>query len=117
MSSRVWCVPESTSDLANALRRCAKAPATSGVYARFEDGGQRLALLGTAGDTVRTVGAGAGLIAATRYSGQPPVWYVTGTDAAGVAAAVQAFNAGTLDEHFAVAVVDDTAIPLPTRSP
>jgi hypothetical protein len=38
--------------------------------------------------------------------GQPPVWFVTGTDAAGVAAAVSAFNAGTLDQHFALAVVD-----------
>ena len=74
-------------------------------------GGRRLALLDAPGRVVRTAGAGAGLIAATRYMGQPPVWYVTGTDAAGVAAAVQAFNAATLDEHFAVAVVADTAIP------
>ena len=91
----------------------AKAPAASGVYARFEDGGRRLALLDADGAVVRTAGAGAGLIAATRYLGQPPVWYVTGTDAAGVAAAVRAFGAGTLDGHFAVAVVADAAIPLP----
>jgi hypothetical protein len=44
---------------------------------------------------------------------QPPVWFVTGTDAAGVAAAVQAFNADTLDQHFAVAVIGGVAIPLP----
>ena len=91
----------------------AKAPAASGVYARFEDGGRRLALLDADGAVVRTAGAGAGLIAATRYNDQPPVWYVTGTDAAGVAAAVQAFDAGTLDDHFAVAVVDEVAVPLP----
>ena len=66
---------------------------------------------------MRSAGAGAGLIAATRYMSQPPVWYVTGTDAAGVAAAVQAFDAGTLDDHFAIAVVDDVAIPLPDDLP
>jgi hypothetical protein len=91
----------------------AKGPAASGVYARFEDGGSRLALLDAGGGVVRTAGAGAGLIAATRFMGQPPVWYVTGTDTAGVAAAVEAFNADTLDAHFAVAVIDGAAIPLP----
>ena len=91
----------------------AKGPQASGVYARFEDGGSRLALLDAGGTVVHTAAAGAGLIAATRYMGQPPVWYVTGTDAAGVAAAVSAFDADTLDDHFAVAVVDDVAVPLP----
>ena len=88
-------------------------PARSGVYARFTQHGSRLELLGVDGHVVTTAGAGAGLIAATRFRGQPPVWYVTGTDAAGVSAAVQAFNAQTLDDHFAVAVVADAAIPLP----
>jgi len=91
----------------------ARAPSASGVYARFEDGGRRLALLDAAGATVRTAGAGAGLIAAIRWMGQPPAWYVTGTDAAGVAAAVRAFDAPTLDDHFAIAVLGDVAIPLP----
>jgi hypothetical protein len=49
--------------------------------------------------------------------GQPPVWFVTGTDAAGVSAALQAFNAETLDQHFAVAVIDGAAIPLPVQEP
>ena len=49
----------------------------------------------------------------TRFGNQPPVWFVTGTDDAGVAAAVQAFNAATLDQHFAVAVLGGEAIPLP----
>ena len=86
---------------------------TSGVYARFVDGGRRLALLNAAGDVVQRAGAGAGIVAAVRWHGQPPVWYVTGTDAAGVGAAVSAFNASTLDGHFAVAVVAARAIPLP----
>jgi hypothetical protein len=88
-------------------------PARSGVYARFIDAGRRLELLDQNGHVVTTAGAGAGLIAATRFHGQPPVWYVTGTDAAGVSAAVQAFNEQTLDGHFAIAVVSDAAIPLP----
>jgi hypothetical protein len=116
-SLRVVVGPWSALTVDPAADQLARAPAASGVYARFEDGGQRLALLGTAGNTVRTVGAGAGLIAATRYSGQPPVWYVTGTDAAGVAAAAQAFNGSTLDGHFAIAVVDGAAIPLPDTLP
>ena len=86
---------------------------TSGVYARFTDGGRRLELLDSSGRIAQTVGAGAGIVAAVRWHGQPPVWYVTGTDAAGVNAAVTAFNAETLDQHFAVAVVSDRAIPLP----
>ena len=94
-----------------------ESPSASGVYARFTDGGHELELLGQTGRVVQTLGAGAGLIAATRLNGAPPVWFVTGTDAAGVAAAEQAFNAGTLDGHFAVAVANDTAEPLPLGGP
>ena len=105
--------PYATLTPAPAALKLAGPASASGVYARFEDGGRRLALLDQSGRVVRTVGAGAGLVAATRYRGQPPTWFVTGTDEAGVAAAVQAFNTQTLQEHFAVAVVDDAAIPLP----
>ena len=89
----------------------------SGVYARFENHGRTLALLDARGRVVRTAGAGAGLIAATRFLDQPPVWFVTGTDDAGVAAAVQAFNAATLDQHFALAVLGGAAVPLPATRP
>ena len=105
--------PYATLTSAPAALKLAGPASASGVYARFEDGGHRLALLDQHGHVVSTAGAGAGLVAATRYHGQPPTWLVTGTDAAGVAAAVQAFNSQTLDGHFAVAVVDDAAIPLP----
>jgi hypothetical protein len=115
-SLRVVVGPAAALRVDPAAARLADGPAASGVYARFEDGGRRLALLDAAGRTVRTVGPGAGLIAATRYMGQPPVWYVTGTDARGVAQAAQAFNAGTLDGHFAIAVAGDEAIPLPDAS-
>jgi hypothetical protein len=116
-SLRVVVGPWSALTVDPAADLLAKAPAASGVYARFERGGRRLELLGPTGNVVRTAGAGAGIIAATRYSGQPPVWYVTGTDAAGVAAAARAFNAATLDGHFAIAVVDQAAIPLPDALP
>jgi len=89
------------------------APSTSGVYARFIDGGRKLELLNASGAVVQTLGAGTGLVAATRWDGQPPVWFITGTDAAGVSEAEQAFTQGTLDGHFAVAVVNDIAQPLP----
>ena len=88
-------------------------PSSSGVYARFTDGGRKLELLNQIGQVVKTLGAGTGLVAATRLRGAPPVWFVTGTDEAGVAAAEQAFNSGTLDGHFAIAVVNDVAEPLP----
>jgi len=109
--------PYATLTQAPAALKLAGPVASSGVYARFEDGGRKLALLDQDGRVVRTAGAGAGLVAATRYDGQPPTWFVTGTDAAGVAAAVQAFNVQTLDGHFAVAVVHDAAIPLPDTEP
>lgn len=88
-------------------------PARSGVYARFTHGGRRLELLDQRGRVRRTLGAGSGLIAATVYGSAPPVWIVTGTDAAGLAAAVAAFNAGTLDGHFALALSAGGALPLP----
>ena len=94
-----------------------EGPAASGVYARFIDGGHKLELLGQTGRVVRTLGAGTGLVAALRLDGAPPVWFVTGTDRAGVLAAEQAFNAGTLDGHFAVAVANDVAEPLPLGAP
>jgi hypothetical protein len=95
----------------------AQAPSASGVYARFLDGGRRLDLLDQAGRVVRTAGPAAGLIAATARGNVPPAWYVTGTDPAGVAEALLAFNPSTLDGHFAVAVIDDAAIPLPETTP
>jgi hypothetical protein len=116
-SLRVLVGPYETLTPDPAADELARPVSTSGVYARFEDRGRRLALLDQDGRVVRTLGAGAGLIAATRFRGQPPVWFVTGTDDAGVAAAVRAFNAQTLDDHFAVAVVEDAAVPLPDSEP
>ena len=113
-----WSAPtrRSSADPA-AASLIAHGPAASGVYARFEDGGARSQLLDAAGHVVRSAGAGAGLVAATRRAGQPPVWYVTGTDAAGVAPRSRRSTPATLDEHFARrGRRRTTAIPLPTRA-
>jgi hypothetical protein len=113
LSLRVVVGPYATITADPAADELADGPSTSGVYARFTDGGHKLELLNGRGAVEQTFGAGTGLVAATRWHGEPPVWFVTGTDAAGVADAEQAFTAGTLDGHFAVAVVNDIADPLP----
>ncbi|HEX4106561.1 MAG TPA: DUF4430 domain-containing protein [Solirubrobacteraceae bacterium] len=91
----------------------ATGPSASGVYARFTSGGSQLALLGSDGAVARTLGAGAGLVAATRFDGSAPIWLITGTDAAGVQAAAGLLDAGDLDDHFAVAVQGTTPLPIP----
>jgi hypothetical protein len=94
-------------------RRLESGPGTSGVYARVAADGRSIALLDARGAAVRTLGPGSGLIAATRVGDVPPVWVVTGTDDAGVAAAARAFEPGALHDRFAVAVANDIGIPLP----
>jgi hypothetical protein len=89
-------------------------PSASGVYAKFAGpGGHSLQLLDPHGKVVQTLGAGAGLIAATAQGSAEPTWLVTGTDAAGVAAAAKAFSASRLRDHFALAVNGDTDLPVP----
>jgi uncharacterized protein DUF4430 len=117
LSLRVLVGPYATLVADPAADELASGVAASGVYARFGSHGRTLSLLDKAGRVVRTAGPGSGLIAATRFMNQPPVWFVTGTDAAGVAAAVQSFDAGTLDQHFAVALIGGAAIPLPVAQP
>ena len=91
----------------------ARGPRSSGVYARFSANGGTLALLDQSGRTVDTLTAGAGLIAATREGEDAPVWVVTGTDAAGVELAARAFDQGTLEHRFAVALAPSASIPVP----
>jgi hypothetical protein len=97
-----------------------RGPGVSGVYARFTGGGHELQLLDPTGHVVRTLGPGAGLIAATAPPtsslNATPTWLITGTDAAGVAAAAAALNPAALDGHFALAVVAGTRIALPLES-
>ena len=70
-----------------AVRRLEEGPRASGVYARPSAAGDALALLDPEGETVRTLGPGSGLVAATTLGGEAPTWIVTGTDAVGLAAA------------------------------
>jgi hypothetical protein len=89
-------------------------PGTSGVYARFAGpAGQELQLLDPAGRVARTLGPGAGLVAATAEGSSEPTWLITGTDPAGVAAAAAALNPRALHDHFALAVQGRRLIPVP----
>jgi hypothetical protein len=88
-------------------------PRSSGVYARFSEGGRALELLNPHGQTVRVLGAGAGLIAATQDQVSKPEWLITGTDRAGVAAAAAALTPARLHDRFALAVDAGAYFPLP----
>jgi hypothetical protein len=95
-----------------------QGPHASGVYARFAGSGQTLTLLDAHGHATRTLAAGAGLVAATRYAEEAPIWVVTGTDAAGVSLAAHAFGEATLHNHFALALEPSgVPRPLPTAGP
>ena len=92
----------------------AKGPARSGVYARFSGpNGSSLQLLDPRGRVARTLGAGAGLIAATRDQVSEPTWLITGTDPAGVTAAALALTPARLRDHFALAVQGGSELALP----
>lgn len=110
---RVIVGPWASVNFDRAGRQLDVGPTESGVFARFVDKGTKLQLLDPTGKVRRTLGPGAGLIAATRWNDQPPTWFVTGTDAAGVKQAVKAFSEGTLGKHYALAVAQDTGIPVP----
>jgi Domain of unknown function (DUF4430) len=94
-----------------ALRQLRQGPASSGVYAKPGGGGLRL--LDASGHTVRTLGAGAGLVAATRVQDQLPTWVIAGVDPAGVNAAANALTSRDLARRFAVAVDGTQRIAVP----
>jgi Domain of unknown function (DUF4430) len=98
-------------------RRLERGPSASGVFARPAPSGTELMLLDTAGRPVRTLRAGAGLVAATAVEAQAPTWLVTGTDDVGVAAAAAALTEERLLEHFAVAVEEGRDVPVPITGP
>ena len=70
-------------------------------------------MLDARGRAARTLGAGSGLIAATRAEERQPVWFVTGTDDAGVASAARALDEGALSDRFALAISDDLPVAVP----
>ena len=97
-------------------------PGASGVYARFVQDGSKLELLGPDGKVVRTFGPDTGVVAAVNGNGPGnsnavPTWLVTGTDAAGVAAASKALTQSKLADRFALVVHGATDYRRPTRDP
>jgi hypothetical protein len=94
-------------------RSVERGPKSSGVFARFGDAGASLALLDPRGAVAKRFRADAGLVAATREPGRPPVWFVTGTDAGGVAAAAAAFDEPVLRNRFAVATLHNLPLRVP----
>lgn len=94
----------------------AHGPGASGVYAKFSGpAGDSLELLNPDGQVARTLGAGAGLIAATADSSSAPTWLITGTNVAGVTAAAAALNERSLHDRFALAVDGATQLPVPVQ--
>ena len=96
-----------------AAQRIERGPAVSGVFARFDRSGRRLALIEPRGGVLRTLGSGSGLVAATRFGDQQATWVVTGTDEVGVAAAAAAIDEDRLRDHFALAIENGRGVPLP----
>ncbi len=86
----------------------------SGVFAELAAGGRTMLGLDEHGNVARRFGPRAGLVAATRREDQPPAWLITGADRAGVDAAAGLLDAGSLRDHYAVAVEGgrETALPL-----
>ncbi|HWF53489.1 MAG TPA: DUF4430 domain-containing protein [Solirubrobacteraceae bacterium] len=91
-------------------------PKSSGIYAKFVDAGHELQLLNPQGAVVRTLGAGAGLVAATHDQVSQPEWLVTGTDVAGVLAAAAAVTPTALHDRFALAVLGSRRLPIPIQA-
>jgi len=94
----------------------ARGPQVSGVFARFVNGGTELQLLDPTGRAARTLGPGAGLIAATAGGSNIPIWVITGTDAAGVSGAAAALQTGRLRDHFALATSPAGVVPVPLEA-
>jgi hypothetical protein len=83
------------------------------VSARRRRDGRSIAVLDARGRVTRTLGSGTGLIAATASQDLPPVWIVTGTDAAGLRQAAENLTPDALERRFAVAIADSLPIALP----
>ncbi len=98
--------------LADSAYLLPQGPRESGVFARPTRNG--LALLDPTGHTVRTLGAGGGLVAATKAPQQQTTWFVTGVDEAGTLRAARALTPSRLAGAFALAVAPsgDRKLPL-----
>ena len=99
------------------VRQLEEGPRVSGVFAQPNAAGDRIALLDPEGRPARTLGAGAGLLAATKLGEEAPTWIVTGTDAVGLAAAAAQLQEEALANAFAIAVEDGRPVSLPLLPP
>jgi len=96
-----------------AARKLEGGPQQSGVFARPSEAGDKIDLLDDAGRVERSLGAGGGLLAATRIEAQQPTWIVTGVDGTGVAAAAAALTEDELEDRFAIGIDEGRTVPLP----
>lgn len=92
-------------------------PQVSGVFANFRRQGDAYHLdgLDEEGNLKSYFGAAAGLVAATRYHEDAPVWLVTGEAETGVRAAAKHLDAADLRNHYAVIFEGEKATGLPLR--
>jgi hypothetical protein len=90
-------------------------PESSGVFARFADGGSTLELLDEHGDVARTVhrGDGVGLVFALQPRASELIWVVTALDKPGLDAGARALDEKKLRDAFAVAATGDQVEKLP----
>jgi Domain of unknown function (DUF4430) len=95
-----------------------QGPQASGVFADFARRGGAFGLHGLdeRGASAHVFGPGAGLVAATRRYGAPPVWLITGGTSRGVWAAAGLLDVSHLRDHYAVATEDGREMPLPLGS-
>ena len=93
----------------------AEGPDVSGVFARFEEEGTRqpLVALDERGEAAVQLPRRAGLVAALWDGEEPATWLVTGTDEAGVEAAVRVLDGDDLRDRYAVAAHAGRAVALP----
>ena len=96
-------------------------PSQSGVFADIEaaaTGGYDLVALDPRGQEVVRGRAGgeSGLVAAVRLGDEQPTWVVTGTDEAGVDAAIELLDTESLRDRYAVAVDERGEFALPVTA-
>lgn len=94
-----------------------EGPDASGVFVELDPADRTgFWALDEEGERARRMGAGAGLVAATRRGDSPPVWVVTGLSAPAVRAAARLLQAADLRNRFALATEDGERVPLPLES-
>jgi hypothetical protein len=104
-----------------AVAQIEDGPSNSGVFADVElgPGGEyELVALDPRDREAFRSGEGSGLVAAVRLDDQQPTWVVTGTDDAGVDAAIDLLDTDSLRDRYAVAVDDrdhEQALPVVER--